>query len=83
MIAGLGLTLGKGAGGKRFKNESTLPDALAAVLKGTTLSVTEAAAAVQKGGYRTAAASFRTMVNVALIKDKRFKRVGRGQYTVR
>jgi len=83
MIAGLGLTLRNGAGGKRFKNDSNLPDALAALLKGTTMSVTEAATAVQKAGYRTTSANFRTMVNLALIKDKRFRRVGRGQYTVR
>lgn len=82
-IAALGLTLGKVAGGKRFKNESTLPDALAAALKGKTMSAPEAAEAVQKSGYRTTAANFRTMVSVALGKDKRFKRVSRGQYTVR
>ena len=66
---------------KRPHNESTLEDALAKVLKGTTMGVTEVAAAVQKAGYKTSAANFRTIVNQTLIRSKAFKKVSRGQYT--
>lgn len=68
---------------KRPKNKMNLADALAKVLANTQMSVTEVAAAVQKAGYMTTSPSFRTIVNQTLIKDKRFKRVERGQYTVR
>lgn len=68
-----------GAGGRR--NAHTLPDALYSVLQGKTMTVTEAADAVRASGYNSAAANFRTMVNQALLKDKRFKKVARGQYT--
>jgi hypothetical protein len=46
------------------------------------MGVTEAATAVQKAGYTTNAANFRTIVNACLIKHKKlFKKVSRGQYT--
>lgn len=65
----------------RARNSMTLPDALVQVLSGVTMSVTEAADAVRAAGYHSAAANFRTMVNQALIRDKRFKKVSRGRYT--
>jgi hypothetical protein len=67
----------------RPKNEVQLLDALKAALKGKTMSVTEAAEAVQKAGYQTSSVNFRTIVNQTLINNlkKGFKRVGRGQYT--
>jgi hypothetical protein len=69
-------------GRKRPRNETNLADALAKVLKGKTMGVTEAAEAVQRAGYQTTAANFRTIVNQALIKNnKMFKKVDRGQYT--
>jgi hypothetical protein len=58
-------------------------DALERALTGKTMSVTDVAEAVQKAGYRTNSSHFRTQVNIALSKDPRFKRVGRGQYTVK
>jgi hypothetical protein len=71
-----------GAGRKRPKNKTNLVDALAVVLKGKQMSVTEVAAAVQKAGYKTSSANFRTIVNQALIKNtKVFKKVSRGLYT--
>lgn len=72
-----------GGGRKRPKNEVQLLDALKSILKGKTMSVTEAAEAVQKAGYQTSSANFRTIVNQTLINNlkKGFKRVGRGQYT--
>lgn len=73
------------AGGmrKRPKNDANLVDALAKCLSGRTMGVTEVAEYVQKQGYQTTSPNFRTIVNQALIRDKRFKRVGRGQYTAK
>ncbi len=68
---------------RRPQNDSNLSDALLGVLKSTTMSVTEAAEAVQKAGYQTTSSSFRTIVNQTLIKDPRFKKVSRGQYTAK
>lgn len=71
-----------GAGRKRPKNKMNLVEALALVLKGKQMSVTDVAAAVQKAGYKTSSANFRTIVNQALIKNtKVFKKVSRGMYT--
>jgi hypothetical protein len=74
---------GVGGGRRRAKNTQTLVDALAGVLNGKTMSVTEVADAVQDAGYVTTSPSFRTIVNQTLINSGRFKRVGRGQYTVK
>ncbi len=66
----------------RPSNEANLADSLHAMLKGKTMGVTEAAAAVQKAGYKTSAENFRTIVNQCLIKHRNmFKKVSRGQYT--
>jgi hypothetical protein len=77
---------GGGGGGitgrRRPQNETNLAEALAKVLKGKTMGVTEVAAAVQKAGYNTNAENFRTIVNQCLIKNRNmFKKVSRGQYT--
>jgi hypothetical protein len=80
---GPGRPRGSGAGRRRPRNEQNLVEALAGVLNGKTMSVTDVAEAVQKAGYRTSAANFRTIVNQTLIKSDRFKRVGRGQYTAK
>ena len=69
------------SGRKRYRNDSNLADALASLLSNQTLSVTEASIEVQKAGYKTTSPNFRTIVNQTLLRDKRFKRVGRGQYT--
>ncbi len=69
-------------GRKRPQNSQNLVDALADLLKGRTMGVTEAADAVQAAGYRTSAENFRTIVNQTLIKHPRkFKKISRGQYT--
>lgn len=73
---------GRGAPGmKRPKNDMSLAEAMAKLLKNKTLSVTEITSEVQKAGYKTHAANFRTIVNQTLIKDPRFKKVARGRYT--
>lgn len=68
-------------GRKRPKNDMSLAEALAKLLKNKTMGVTEITSAVQKAGYKTNAENFRTIVNQTLIKDDRFKKVSRGQYT--
>ena len=78
----LGGTASPRGGGTRAKNKMTLNEALVSVIKGKPLSVTEAAEAVQRAGYRTNSSNFRTQVNIALIKGG-FKRVGRGQYVAK
>lgn len=80
-ISEMGGSMGGSGGGTRARNTMTLPDALHQVLQGVTMSVTDAADAVRAAGYSSSAANFRTMVNQALLKDKRFKKVSRGQYT--
>lgn len=77
--AGAAMMLGR----KRARNEMSLADALAKALKGKRLGIAEAMAAVQKAGYTTTSANFRTMVTITLSQDKRFKRVDRGVYTTR
>ena len=77
-----GVTAG-GQPRRRPRNDSSLSEALLDLLKNTTLSVTEAAEEVQRAGYQTTSASFRTIVNQTLIKDPRFKKVSRGQYTAK
>lgn len=66
---------------KRPRNEMNLVEALQGVLRGTEMSVTEAAQAVQDAGYQTGAANFRTIVNQTLLREKAFKKVSRGVYT--
>ena len=77
-----------GSGGGRVtsrtrpQNEHSLVASLVNILKGKKMGVAEAAEAVQKAGYKTNAANFRTMVNIALIKNRKmFKKVDRGVYT--
>jgi hypothetical protein len=80
-----GARRGPRAGGRRGGrggNVMSLVEALQKTLSGRTMGVSEAADAVQKAGYRTKSPNFRTIVNQALISNKKlFKRVGRGQYT--
>lgn len=68
---------------KRPRNDMNLVEALAKLLKGRTMSVTDMTAAVQKAGYKTTSPNFRTIVNQTLLKSDRFKKVARGQYTAK
>ncbi|HTE06514.1 MAG TPA: hypothetical protein VK824_09980 [Planctomycetota bacterium] len=71
----------KGKGGKRPKNDMTLPEAiLKGVSVGTTVSPAQAAVAAKKAGYKSSSANFGMIVANALAKDSRFKKLGRGQY---
>ncbi len=69
---------------KRPKNTVILVVALKRVLKNQTLSVSDAAGAVQRAGYRTSSDNFRTIVNQTLIGNRTgFKKISRGMYTAR
>ncbi len=77
--AGSGLGMGAAT---RQANAEPLQNALAKVLKGKTMSVTDMAQAVQKAGYRTHSPNFRVIVNAVMLKHKKmFRRVSRGKYT--
>ena len=67
----------------RAKNPVALPEALAEAIKGKeSMSIASAAEAVLASGYKTASKNFRNLVKQVLSHDKRFKRVGKGQYTL-
>lgn len=69
---------------KRAKNKMTLADALVEALKGKEkVAVPDAVGAVLAAGYKTAAKSFRSVVNHLLFTDKRFRKVARGLYALR
>ncbi len=73
-----------GAGGGRMRNEKSLTETLEEVLKhGKPMNVGDLTAAVEKSGYRSKSASFRSIVNQTLIKDKRFTTAGRGVYQLK
>lgn|GEM_PF-459587 len=78
-----GRPVGSGAGRKRPRNAKNLEDSLADTLRGKTMSVTEATAAVKARGYKTTAANFRTIVNATLLKSKKIRKVSRGKYTAK
>ena len=70
-------------GRKRPRNDKSLEVALADVLKGKTMGVTEVAEAVQKAGYKTTSPNFRTIVNQTLIRSELIKKLSRGAYTAK
>ena len=74
-------TRGKTGTRRRGRNKVPLTDAIASAMdKGAVVSPKEAAALVKANGYKTTSKTFNIQVSQALTKDKRFKRVGRGQY---
>ena len=69
---------------KRYRNKTSLPEVIAAVLKGKeAMGVGDIAQAVRQAGYRSTSKSFRSLVNKALITDKRFRNVRRGRYAMK
>ena len=74
----------KTRGRRRVKNKIGLADALAAFAKGKAkVTIGEAMDGVLAAGYKTKSASFRAVVNNMLLTDKRFKKVGRGVFTLK
>ena len=83
-LAAVGALSASGGVRRRPRNDMNLVESLAQVLDGRTMSVTDVTAGVQKAGYLTTAANFRTIVNQALIREKKvFKKISRGQYTAK
>lgn len=70
--------------GQRARNSTSLVETLGGVLNGTTMTVSDIIGAVHKAGYKTTSRNFRSIVNQALLANKKaFRRVARGQYTAR
>ena len=68
-------------GRRRAHNDVSLPDAIAKATEiGATASPSEMAKMVKDNGYKSHARNFNMMVSNAMAKDRRFKRLGRGQY---
>ena len=68
----------------RPRNPNSLVETLRKALAGTTMSVSDVAQAVQRGGYKTKSGNFRVIVNQALTNHpKVFRKIARGQYTAR
>jgi len=69
---------------RRARNKISLADALAACLVGKAkVTIPEAIAGVLAAGYKSKAKTFRSVVNNMLLSDKRFKKVGRGEFTLK
>lgn len=65
----------------RARNDVSLPDALVQACEiGAVVSPAEASELVLANGFKTTSQRFNMMVSNALAKDKRFRRIGRGQY---
>ena len=65
-------------------NQMTLADTLAMVMKGKArVRIAEAAEGALAAGYETQSKNFRDVVKHALRNDKRFTRVGRGQFVLK
>lgn len=83
-LAPQGSTNARRSGRARGRGGQTLAEALASLLTGKTMRVTEMAEAVQTAGYATTSPNFRTIVNATVTREtKVFRRVGRGRYTAR
>lgn len=65
----------------RHGNRQSLQALLHSLLQNKTMSVMELADAAKKAGHKSKSKNFRTIVSLALLNRKLFKRVGRGQYT--
>jgi hypothetical protein len=78
---------GRGAGGRtRPRNEQSLVACIEGVLKdaGKPMKVGDITTGVEKCGYRSTSANFRSIVNQTLIKErKRFTQAGRGLYQLK
>jgi Skp family chaperone for outer membrane proteins len=69
---------------RRPRNKQPLADVLGEVMQGKEkLSVGDAMEAVLASGYKSSSDQFRNIVNQTLNKDTRFKKVGRGEYTLK
>ena len=68
----------------RAKNTISLADALVQFAKGKTkVTVGQAMEGVLSAGYKSKSKEFRKIVNKTLLEDKRFKKVGRGEFSLK
>ena len=66
------------------RGEASLVGMLTEILKGKkAVSISEAVDALTSSGYKSKSKNFRGIVSMALAKDKRFKRAGRGEYALK
>lgn len=74
-----------GAAPSNSGTPKTLADHLEAVMRtaGQPMVISDLTAGVKSAGYKSKSKDFRPVVSLALIKDGRFKRAGRGVYTLR
>ena len=82
-MAALGVTGKAGVRVPRAKNDMSLVDALAKMLKGKERGIPAIVAGLPAAGYVSQSPNLRTMVNVSLLKKSHFKRTGRGVYTAK
>src|SRR5206468_2836218 len=75
-----GRKAGRPPGRRRPKNKMSLADFLGKVLKKEPMDLPQIIEAVKKAGYKSSSKQFANVIGQRLNKDKRFKRVGRGQY---
>ena len=69
---------------RRAKNKISLAGALAGFMKGKAkVTIGKAMEGVLAAGYKTTSKDFRKVVNKTLLKDKRFKSVARGEFTLK
>jgi hypothetical protein len=82
-LGGTGKRRGRPSG--RAQNSVSLPQAIAQVLSASAqpMDIGSIMKRVLASGYRTNSNNFRTMVTIALSKDKRFQNVSRGVYQAR
>ena len=68
----------------RARNKVGLADALGAFMKGKKkVAIGEAMEGVLASGYKSNARDFRSVVNNMLLTDKRFKKIGRGEFALK
>ena len=66
------------------ENKIGLADTLSQFMKGKTkVTIAEALDGVLAAGYKSGSKNFRGLVNHTLLKNKRFKNVGRGEFTLK
>lgn len=66
------------------RNKNSLVEWLRRLLNRSTMSVSDAAAAVKGAGYKSKSSNFRVIVNQALLANpKIFRKVDRGRYTAK
>jgi len=73
----------RGAGkGRRAKGQDLASMMVSAMSSGKPMGAADIADAVKKAGYQSSSPAFKRIVAMRLLDKKRFKRVGRGMYSI-